>query len=132
MPYFHFFYFFRIEFDKTHVAVRTLKPTKLHLAQTLAQSQPKSTIGGAEPTNPIILNPSNLNFNNSSLPVKLPPMVRNITAEETPAGTEISWEPPDEITDIKETDIIIFPSSSAVRLRLIRCLQYLGYSGAFF
>ena len=29
-------------------------------------------------------------------------MVRNITAEETTAGTEISWEPPDEISDIKE------------------------------
>ena len=108
------FYFFRIEFDKTHVAVRTLKPTKI-LTQTLAQIQPKSAVGSAGPTNPIILNPSNLNFNNSSLPVKLPPMVRNITAEETPAGTEISWEPPDEIADIKETDINIFPSSSGVR-----------------
>ena len=31
-------------------------------------------------------------------------MVRNITAEETTAGTEISWEPPDEISDIKEKD----------------------------
>ena len=85
------------------MAVRTLKPTKIHLTQTLAQNQPKSSVSGVGSTNPIILNPSNLNFNNSSLP----PMVRNITAEETPAGTEISWEPPDEIIDIKDKDIII-------------------------
>ena len=95
LPYFHFRYFFRIEFEKTHVAVRTLKQIKIPLAQPL----PKTTVESG--SNPIILNPSNLNFNNSSSP----PMVRNITAEETTAGTEISWEPPDEISDIKERDI---------------------------
>lgn len=94
LPYFHFHYFFRIEFEKTHVAVRTLKQTKIPLAQPLIQ--PKTIVG----SDPIILNPSNLNFNNSSSP----PMVRNITVEETTAGTEISWEPPDEISDIKEKD----------------------------
>ena len=98
-PYFHVFhYFFRIEFEKTHVAVRTLKQIKIPLAQPL--TQPKTTVGSG--SNPIILNPSNLNFNNSS---SSPPMVRNITAEETAVGTEISWEPPDEVSDIKERDI---------------------------